>query len=97
MANLAATYRQLGRYPEAEPLANLVLKKQRQFVGADPLDILRAIRKLATTYYKVGGCGPNWRDYADTHVAATGTHVAATRTQKLKKVFKRVWSWGLGI
>ncbi|KAJ7860834.1 acyl transferase/acyl hydrolase/lysophospholipase [Mycena olivaceomarginata] len=47
MANLAATYRELGRYQEAEPLIVIVLEKQKQLFGADHPETLFAMRDLA--------------------------------------------------
>jgi hypothetical protein len=80
MANLAATYWKLGRYPEAEPLQSLVLEKQKQLLGADHPDTLRAMANLAATHQALGIKSPN-----------------TLKTQKKKKIFKRVWSWVLGI
>ncbi|KAJ7857853.1 hypothetical protein B0H13DRAFT_2574097 [Mycena leptocephala] len=54
MANLAATYRKLGRYQEAEPLESIVLEKRKQLLGADHTDTLLAMGNLADTYRKSG-------------------------------------------
>ncbi|KAJ7852232.1 hypothetical protein B0H13DRAFT_2284387 [Mycena leptocephala] len=54
MGDLAATYRQLGRYQEAEPLENTVLEKWKQLLGADHPDTLTAMAGLAITYRELG-------------------------------------------
>jgi tetratricopeptide (TPR) repeat protein len=54
MANLAATYYQLGRYKEAEPLEGTVLEKWKQLLGADHPDTLQAMANMAATYRQLG-------------------------------------------
>ncbi|KAJ7828322.1 hypothetical protein B0H13DRAFT_1917173 [Mycena leptocephala] len=54
MANLAATYRELGRYQEAESLESIVLEKRKQLLSADHPDTLLAMGNLAATYCELG-------------------------------------------
>ncbi|KAJ7878244.1 acyl transferase/acyl hydrolase/lysophospholipase [Mycena leptocephala] len=54
MANLAATYRELGRYQEAESLEGIVLEKRKQVLGADHPNTLLAMENLAATYHELG-------------------------------------------
>ncbi|KAJ7614912.1 hypothetical protein FB45DRAFT_873781 [Roridomyces roridus] len=54
MANLAATYRKLGRYREAEPLEISVLKERQRLLGDNHPDTLLAMANLAATYWQLG-------------------------------------------
>ncbi|KAJ7887684.1 acyl transferase/acyl hydrolase/lysophospholipase [Mycena leptocephala] len=54
MAHLAVTYRELGRYQEAEPLESIVLEKQKQLLGSDHPRTLLAMANLAATYRELG-------------------------------------------
>jgi tetratricopeptide (TPR) repeat protein len=54
MANLAATYCELGRYQEAESLESIVLEKRKQLLGPDHPDTLLAMKNLAATYHELG-------------------------------------------
>ncbi|KAJ7827119.1 hypothetical protein B0H14DRAFT_1239031 [Mycena olivaceomarginata] len=46
MANLAVTYKDLGKYQEAKPLEAIVLEKRKLLLGADHPYTLRAIAKF---------------------------------------------------
>ncbi|KAF7345873.1 FabD/lysophospholipase-like protein [Mycena venus] len=47
-------YYDSGRFNEAEPLEQLVLKRQKQLLGADHPDTLLAMANLAATYRQLG-------------------------------------------
>jgi hypothetical protein len=53
MANLAATYHNLGRYMEAEKLMVSVLDATNRILGVEHPDTIRAMAQLAATYYKI--------------------------------------------
>ncbi|KAJ7357900.1 hypothetical protein DFH08DRAFT_437176 [Mycena albidolilacea] len=50
----AQIYFDSGRYQEAELLEVAVLEKQKQLLGVDHPDTLRAMENLATTYHQLG-------------------------------------------
>ncbi|KAJ7060596.1 hypothetical protein C8F01DRAFT_1083614 [Mycena amicta] len=50
MANLASTYRSLGRYPDAQTLKEKVLEQRTRLLGAEHPDTIRAMADLASTY-----------------------------------------------
>ncbi|KAJ7614906.1 hypothetical protein FB45DRAFT_1008524 [Roridomyces roridus] len=54
MANLAATYRQLGQTREAEPLEISVLEQRQKLLGDNHPDTLLAMANLAITYRQLG-------------------------------------------
>ena len=53
MANLAVTYRKLGKYTEAEKLEIEVLDARNRILAAEHPDTIKAMRNLALTYYKL--------------------------------------------
>ncbi|KAE9399513.1 TPR-like protein, partial [Gymnopus androsaceus JB14] len=54
MANLAATYRKLGKLEAAEKLEEEVLPLRKQVLGDHHPDTLMAMANLASTYWKLG-------------------------------------------
>ncbi|KAJ7231944.1 hypothetical protein C8J57DRAFT_178077 [Mycena rebaudengoi] len=54
MANLANTYRDLGKLTEAEKLEVIVLEMRRQILGSDHPDTLTAMANLAVIYWGLG-------------------------------------------
>ncbi|KAJ7803131.1 hypothetical protein B0H14DRAFT_2463894 [Mycena olivaceomarginata] len=54
MANLAAKYQELGRYPEAEAQEVVLIQKWKQLLGTDHPDTLHAMANLACTYSELG-------------------------------------------
>ena len=54
MANLAVTYRNKGRWNEAEQLEVQVLEMRKKWLGAEHPDALTSIANFAATYR-------NWR------------------------------------
>jgi Tetratricopeptide repeat len=58
MANLAATYRQQGRWNEAEKLQVNVMEMSQRLFGAEHPDTLRSMSNLAATYSQQG----RWND-----------------------------------
>ncbi|KIJ93719.1 hypothetical protein K443DRAFT_684247 [Laccaria amethystina LaAM-08-1] len=54
MANLAATYQNLGKYTEAEKLEMQVLDARNKILGVEHPDTIRAMANLAATYWNLG-------------------------------------------
>ena len=50
IANLASTYRNQGRWKEAEALAIQVMETRKRVLGAEHPDTLTSIANLASTY-----------------------------------------------
>jgi hypothetical protein len=50
MANLAATYQNLGKYTEAEKLEMQVLDARNRILGVEHPDTINAMANLASTY-----------------------------------------------
>ena len=54
MANLASTYRHLGKYMEAEKLGIQVLDARNRILGGEHSGTIRAMASLAATYQRLG-------------------------------------------
>ena len=54
MANLASTYRQQGRWNEAEQLQVQVMDMRKKLLGAEHPDTLTSMANLASTYWQQG-------------------------------------------
>ena len=54
MTNLAVTYREQGRWNEAEHLQVQVMEMRKKLIGAEHPDTLNSMTNLAVTYYKQG-------------------------------------------
>ncbi|KAJ7443166.1 P-loop containing nucleoside triphosphate hydrolase protein [Mycena galericulata] len=54
MANLAATYRNLGRWIDAQALEVLVMEKRKCLLGEEHPDTLTSMANLAATYWNLG-------------------------------------------
>ena len=54
MANLAVTYRHLGKYAEAEKLEMQVLDARNRILGVEHPDTIWAVANLAATYQNIG-------------------------------------------
>ncbi|KZL83841.1 kinesin light chain 3 [Colletotrichum incanum] len=54
MANLASTYRNQGRWEEAEKLDVQVMETRKTKLGADHPDTLTSMANLASTYRNQG-------------------------------------------
>ncbi|KAJ7278926.1 hypothetical protein C8J57DRAFT_1465179 [Mycena rebaudengoi] len=54
MGNLAISYRDLGKFSEAEALEVVVLEKRTQILGSEHPDTLKAMGNLAITYRDLG-------------------------------------------
>ena len=54
MANLAATYHNLGKYKDAEKLGIQVLDSRNRILGVEHPDTMNAIVDLASTYRSLG-------------------------------------------
>ena len=57
MANLAAMYRDQGRWKDAEVLEVVVMDKQKQLLGEDHPDTLASIAATQTSTRVAGGMG----------------------------------------
>ena len=53
MTNLAVTYREQGRWNEAEHLQVQVMEMRKKLIGAEHPDTLNSMTNLAVTYYKL--------------------------------------------
>jgi hypothetical protein len=54
MGNLASTYRNQGRWNEAEQLEIQVLDMRKKLLGAEHPDTLQSMANLASTYWNQG-------------------------------------------
>jgi hypothetical protein len=54
MAELAATYRKLGKFSDAKELEVAVLEKRKQLFGTEHPKTLRSMRNLALTCRELG-------------------------------------------